>query len=154
MRAAIIAAVIAFTPTVASADTGLSGDIWLNIYGRSYHTDRDPLLNERNGGLGAYVDRGSYFLETGIFKDSYSKLSPYAGVGKYIQVAGPLYVGAGAFVMARDNYRDYSPFLGVLPLLSVRGDWASLNISYVPRYEAWKLHETVFFYSSIRFGGM
>ena len=148
-RTSIFAAALALgSVTVpAAAET-----TWVNVYGHAYHTSRDPALNERNYGLGAHLDRGAYFLEAGVFKDSYGSASPYAGIGKLYRIAGPVHIGAAAFVMARADFRDYSPFLGALPLLSVRSARVALTVSYIPQYEPWKLHETVFFYSSIKWG--
>lgn len=140
-------------PPVASAE------LWVNLYGYAYHPDRSESCyidgskcierpNERNYGLGLQYDNGAYAVGGGAFKDSFDDWSYYAGAEKQFHIVGPLHAGGQVFVMSRRSFRNYSPFLGVLPVVSLRGERVALNLSYIPEFEAWKMREVFFFYVS------
>lgn len=149
-----IIAVFVVSSSAASADT------YLNLYGFAYHPDDSKTCapdnsvcsrpNERNYGLGVRHSLESVDIGAGAFKDSFDDWSYYVGIEKQWHIIGPIYGGGQVFVMGRKTFRSYSPFLGVLPVASIRiGDY-SLNVSYVPEFEAWKMREVFFFYASVR----
>lgn len=135
------------------------GDTYLNVYGYAYHTSQKPICsldgetcisrpNQENYGLGVRHYQSKYFYEGGAFIDSFNDWSYYGGAGRDWQIVGPLYAGGGVFIMSRKTYRNYSPFLGVLPMLSIKAGRGMLHMAYIPEYEPWKMRETYFLYGS------
>ena len=135
----------------------VSADTYLDVYGFAYHTDSSRSCskvacrdkpNQENYGLGLRRSLEHYDVGAGAFKDSHADWSYYVGIEKQWRLFGPVHGGAQVMMMGRQDYRDYRPFVGVLPVVSIRVGGYALNMSYVPKYEPWKMREVFFFYAS------
>ena len=138
----------------------VNAEIYLDVYGFAYHPDNSRSCsedksvcinhpNENNYGLGLrrtikHVDFGG-----GAFKDSFDDWSYYIGIEKQWKLFSYIHGGGQAFVMGRKTFRDYSPFLGILPVASIKFLHYSISMSYIPKVEIWKTREVFFFYASL-----
>lgn len=134
--------------------TAAASDWSVNIYGASYHTDRDRVersqFSELNPGLGArYQLSPHWFLDGGIYRDSMRWTSAHVGVGA--QTRGRARVGALALAGYR---RNLDLFPAILPFASLDlSDHASAHVLYIPplRVGSQSLAETFAFFWSVRF---
>jgi hypothetical protein len=125
-----------------------AGELNLLVNGIAKHVDvpAGTTFNERNWGAGLQYDFDRTednwvpFLTASGFKDSYSDMSYYAGVGmmRRFDIAPKLDnlhfdIGGVAFLMTRKTYKDNDPFPGVLPALTIGTTHVSVNITYVPK---------------------
>ena len=96
MRAAL-ARLLAAAALVAACNAALADEIGINVYGLSYHFDRDRARslgvdNEVNPGLGvrwkfAETGRWQFFADAGVFNDSGKNTAVIAGGGALWHVA-------------------------------------------------------------------
>jgi hypothetical protein len=125
-----------------------AGELSLLVNGVARHVDvpAGKEFNERNWGSGLQYDFDRSednwvpFLSVSGFKDSFSDMSYYAGGGvmRRFDIAPSLDnfyldIGAVAFVMTRQTYKDNDPFLGALPAFTIGTAHFAVNISYVPK---------------------
>ena len=116
----------------------------LNVFGLSYHTDREGtrasrLNNEFNPGLGLSYevsedDRGVVGLEGGIFKDSGSNWAKFAGVGYQFKLGQHWRLGADLLAIQSQTYNHTRSFLAPIPRLSHDFGSMRVNAIYVPRF--------------------
>lgn len=114
-------------------------DLELDVFGLSYHQDRDFGYNERNPGLGLTLvmgDRGDDFLSLivsgGTYKDSYRDQAAFLVAGVRAMVGSKDSFHASLSVQG--GYFDGSGFdgLGALPVFSVGYDRYDLCVTGNP----------------------
>jgi hypothetical protein len=140
-RAALAAAIAGGLATApAAADWR---DLGVNVYGVSYHFDRDrakelDVDNSFNPGLGlrynfAQLERWTFFADAGAYYDSGKNTAVYGGVGTLWQVVGGLKIGAALAVMNSDTYNDGDTFLAPLPLVAYDFGPVMVNLTFFPK---------------------
>ena len=131
--------------------------IGLNLYGISYHLDRDAArrrnFNEFNEGIGlhlsAYEDRYNFvYLEAGRFKDTFENGATYYAVGYRFR---PIkYISLGLNFMQYDSKsirnRVYTP----IPVLAFDYKIASVKMSYLPKYRDISSYDSFVAYLTLR----
>ncbi|MDP1862699.1 MAG: hypothetical protein Q8K52_02200 [Thiobacillus sp.] len=123
----------------------LAGDWGINLYGLSYHWDRDvarqnDLDNEFNPGLGVRYSMGSWLkadaiIDAGAYYDSGRNTAVYAGAGLLWPLDKDKRFNLGAVLTAfhSDTYNRGDPFIAPLPLFSLRLDGVTLNLTHFPK---------------------
>ena len=146
----IIAVCLLFLFNSATADT------YLNIYGVSYHNDRNFSWNERNTGIGLRHDLNeNFFIDGGFYKDSLNANTFYVAVATRAKF-GPSAIGVSMLAMRQDDayyaghYRQAGIVGGVLPFVSLETGRITTNLGYIPRVEAIKLKSAWFMYWSFK----
>lgn len=141
------------TPTRTGLALGLWAAAWgisapaaetwgLNIYGLSYHWERDVAKrngwdNEINPGLGLRysggpLGRGNWFMDGGVYRDSGRNTAVYGGAGWRIPLddARRWRLGAALVAFHSDTYNRGAPFVAPVPLLSYDLGGLTLNLSH------------------------
>jgi hypothetical protein len=136
---------LAAAALVVACDAALADEIGLNVYGLSYHFDRDRAQalgvdNEANPGLGvrwkfAETGRWQFFADAGVFSDSGNHTAVIAGAGALWHVAGGFQVGAALAVMNSDTYNNGRTFIAPLPLVAWDLGPVTLNATFFPKVE-------------------
>ncbi len=111
----------------------------LNLYGLSYHSDREEArdFNEFNMGAGLRQDfwksqRGTWFAEAGIYNDSLDTWAKYGGVG-YQFYLGRFGVGGLLGVAHSPSYNDGETFIAPIPIVSFRlNDRIRIHSTFIP----------------------
>lgn len=128
-----------FTAPALGADWGL------NVYGLSYHWDRDlaeqnGLDNEFNPGLGVRYRLGQglkadVILDAGAYYDSGRNRAIYAGAGLLWPLDRDRRLRLGAVLTAfhSDTYNAGDPFVAPVPLVSWQWDPVTLNLTHFPK---------------------
>lgn len=140
----VCAALLALGAVPARAAEDPWRHLSLQVYGLSYHPDRQAMRslgldNEVNAGLGLNYtlhedERSVRFLEAGMFRDSGRQLATIAGMG-YQWKAGPHWRLGGALVgVLGKTYNEGRFFIAPLPIVSYDFGPFTLNALYVPRY--------------------
>ena len=134
----LLMAVLVFLSMSACAD-----ELHLVLNGKAIHLDKGD-YNEKNWGLGLNYDFTPHdnwikFLHTSYFKDSNDNTSKCAGGGikrrfnRDDDSDGWFYEGGViGFLMTRKDYKNNSPFPGVLPFAAVGNGPVRLNMTYIP----------------------
>ena len=146
---------------IAAAFIALSGDaeagVGLNVYGLSYHPDRDAVasrrLDEFNPGLALRYDwLNDIFAEAGGFRDSYGGRANFADIG-YQWRFGRWRVGGALAVAHAAAYNYGKVFVAPLPIVSFDIGSASINGTYFPQIGGKDGNETAAFalYLTFRF---
>jgi hypothetical protein len=111
----------------------------LDVFGLSYHTNRDYDFNEKNPGLGLsaiFMEVGpetgydlSLAMSTGIYKDSYSKQALYFLAGPRVTLGYDDSFHASISVQA--GYLDGSGKNGLaaIPFVTIGYDWFNVGIT-------------------------
>ncbi len=119
------------------------GEAGLNIFGLSYHFERDKAKelghdNEINPGIGLrYRFPGGqdfdWFGDGGVYRDSARNTAVYAGGGVLWKLTDNLRVGGALSFFYSDTYNQGDPFIAPIPLLVY--DWraVSFNMVYFPK---------------------
>jgi hypothetical protein len=120
-----------------------AGELGLNVYGASYHLDRDRarafgLDNELNPGLGlrykdAWLPQWDWFAEGGAYQDSGRNTAKYAGIGALWKTTWGLRLGGALAVMNSDSYNRGRTFVAPLPVAAFEWRRVTLNAVYFPR---------------------
>ena len=118
-------------------------DFGVDVYGLSYHFDRDrakqlDVDNSFNPGLGlrynfAQMERWTFFADAGAYYDSGRNTAVYGGVGALWQVVGGLQIGAALAVLNSDTYNQGKTFLAPLPLVAYDFGPVMVNLTYFPK---------------------
>jgi len=129
---------LCLAPAVAPA-----GDIGINVYGLSYHFERDRARdigvdNEVNPGLGLRYriprgERVEWFLDGGAYRDSGRNTAAYAGGGALWKPTKRFGVGLALAAFESDTYNRGRAFVAPIPLISYDLGAASLNMAYLPK---------------------
>ncbi len=127
------------------AGPAVAGNLDVVINGKSHHVNSQYNWNENNYGLGLEYEfrQRSRWIRTvnaNYFLDSLENMSYMAGAGLKRRLfaterVGGMYLDAGvvAFLMARKDIGDYSPFPGVLPVLTLGNRYGGINLTYLPK---------------------
>lgn len=97
------------------------GDIGLNIFGLSLHTNRSEGHNELNPGIGLRYSfwepapRWTMFGEASVYYDSDRNWAKYAGLGIAYRFADAWLAGAAVTYGQSRTYNDGKPFFAVVP---------------------------------------
>lgn len=134
----------------------------LNVYGFSYHPDRETvhrkhLDNEVNPGLGLHyefseTERGITFAEIGAYEDSGSNLAKLAAVGYQFKLGKRWGIGGALALVHSRTYNKGVAFVGMIPLLTYDLGPIKLNATYLPKLGHYNCVDAFGFYIGIPFG--
>jgi hypothetical protein len=138
-------ALVAFVLMVlVSAGHAAAGELGINIYGLSYHFDREEaeargLDNEVNPGLGLRYriprQEFDWFLDGGTHRDSARNTAVYAGGGAFWKPTQRLRLGGALALFQSDTYNDGDPFIAPVPLVAYEWRPATITMAYFPKIE-------------------
>jgi len=143
------------------SDCGLEarpGELGLNVFGLSFHTDRNKGYNEINPGLGLrYVfwrpqPRWELFGDTSIYYDSDRNWAKYIALGTYYRFAGPWKAGAAIAYGQSRSYNQGRPFFAPVPGLAFEYHRLTLNAVLLPSEESGSKIAGAAFFLTIRLG--
>jgi hypothetical protein len=116
----------------------------LNVYGLSYHPDRETahrlrVDNEINPGLGLHYEltespRGISFAEAGAYYDSGRNWAKFAGLGYQFKLGEHWRAGGSIALMHSKTYNDSTGFVAVIPLITYDFGNVKLNAAYYPKF--------------------
>jgi hypothetical protein len=118
------------------------GDLGLNVFGLSFHTDRNKGYNEINPGVGLrYVfwrpqPRWELFGDTSIYYDSDRNWAKYIALGTYYRFAGPWKVGVAVAYGQSRSYNQGRPFFAPVPGLAFEYRRVTFNAVLLPSEES------------------
>lgn len=118
------------------------GDLGLNVFGLSFHTDRSAGYNEINPGVGLrYVfwrprPRWELFGDTSIYYDSDRNWAKYIALGTYYRFAGSWKAGAAVAYGQSRSYNQGRPFFAPVPGLAFEYRGVTLNAVLLPSEES------------------
>ncbi len=117
-------------------------DLELDVFGLSYHTNRDYDFNEVNPGFGLSVafksdepDRGyhlSMVVSAGTYKDSYSDQAKYFLVGPRATLGFEKSLHASIAIQGGYLNGSGSKGQGIVPFASIGYDWFDVGITGDP----------------------
>lgn len=120
-----------------------AGELGVNLYGLSYHFERDRakqigLDNTFNPGLGVRYLIGEnqhfrWFADAGIYRDSSSDTAKLAGVAMQWKMTESLGLGAALVVFNSPAYNQGRTFVAPLPVFSYELKPVTLNLFYSPK---------------------
>ena len=121
-------------------------DDWgLNVYGASYHFDRDKakelgLTHEFNPGLGARWRREAseswdFFADIGFYRDSKANTAGLLGGGGLWHASEHLRLGGGLVLLKSDTYNDGKAFIAPAPVAAYEGRRMTFNVVYFPKWQ-------------------
>jgi hypothetical protein len=132
VAAAVLAAAIAPCPSSAS--------IGINVYGLSYHFERDRARelgvgNELNLGAGLRwrSDRGGWFADLGAYRDSGRNTAKVGGAGHLWELGSSWRIGAALAAMHSDTYNGGRAFVAAIPVLAYETSRYTLNFTFFPK---------------------
>lgn len=135
------------------------GEAGVNLYGLSYHLERDRAKelgydNEINPGIGLrYRFPGGqdldWFGDGGAYRDSGRSTAVYAGGGILWKLTENLRLGGALTFFYSDSYNHGDPFIAPIPLLVY--DWraVSFNIAYFPKISGFNDLNTLGFWLTL-----
>ena len=131
-----------FLALFAGACAAQSGELGVNVYGLSYHFERDRAKelgfdNEVNPGLGLRYRfprrEFDWFLDAGAYRDSGRNTAVFAGGGAFWKLTEGLRLGGALAFFQSDTYNDGDPFIAPLPLVAYEWRAVSVNMVYFPK---------------------
>ena len=134
------------------------GQLGLNVYGFSYHLDREEAESrgqdsEVNPGLGLRYrmpgDNFDSFLDGGIYRDSARNIGVYAGGGVFWKPTERLRIGGAVGVFKSDTYNDGEAFVAPVPVIAYEWRRVTLNVVYIPKIESLDTLNTVGFWLTL-----
>ena len=141
--------------------TALKRNFNLNVYGISYHPDREgarrsQVDNEFNKGLGLGYefhnnDQGVAFLEAGFYEDSRRNWAKFAGPAYQFKFGDRWRLGGALMVIQSQTYNNGRTFVAPIPLLTYDLGIVKLNALYAPRFRQKSDFSVFGFYVSIPF---
>ena len=127
------------------ATTARADDIGINVYGASYHFDRDKakqmgLTHEFNPGLGLRWRREAsetwdYFVDGGFYSDSKANTAVLFGGGGLWHATDHLRLGAALVALKSDTYNSGKGFVAPLPVAMYEGRRMTFNVVYMPKWQ-------------------
>lgn len=118
-------------------------DIGLNIYGASYHFDRDKarergLTHEVNPGLGirwraAPRETWDVFADAAVYRDSAAHTAKIAGGGALWHATEHLRLGAAVALFKSETYNGGKAFIAPVPLAAYELRRVTFNLVYFPK---------------------
>ena len=134
-------AAAALLPTAAAA--GASGDWGINLYGASYHFQRERARelgvdNEFNPGLGVRyrrqaAERWQWVFDAGAYRDSGRNTALVAGAGALWHATEGLRLGGAAAFFHSDTYNRGDPAIAPVPLAAYEFRRFTLNATFLPK---------------------
>jgi hypothetical protein len=131
------AAALAICAPAARAELGL------NIYGASYHFDRDKarergLTHEVNPGLGlrwrAAHEMVDVFADAGVYRDSAAHTAKIAGAGALWHAGDHLRLGGALALFKSETYNHGDAFIAPVPLAAYELRRVTFNLVYFPKW--------------------
>ena len=119
-----------------------AAELGLNVYGLSYHFDRDKAKeigtdNWFNPGLGVRwrpKDQGiDWFVDAGAYHDSGRNTAVLAGVGAHWHATEHLRLGAALAFLHSKTYNEGESFVAPLPIAAYELRSVTLNMVYLPK---------------------
>jgi hypothetical protein len=119
-----------------------AGEIGINLYGASYHFERDRarelgLDNQFNPGLGVRYrqssERMEWLADAGIYHDSAEHTAMVVGVGAWWKAGQSLRLGAALALFKSETYNGGDPALAPLPLVGWEFRSVTVNAAFAPR---------------------
>jgi hypothetical protein len=114
----------------------------LNIFGLSFHTDRNAGYNEVNPGVGLRYElwrpapRWSFFGDTSIYYDSSREWAKYAGLGTYYELSASWRFGASIVYAQSQSYNKGKPFFAMVPGVGFEYRRVLVNMVVLPSEDA------------------
>jgi len=155
-------------PHERSSTSTQTCDFWdlsrldLNVYGLSYHPDRNAvhrknLDNQVNPGLALHYSltdsaRGTSFVEGGAYLDSGRNWAKFAGLGYQYKVGERWKIGGAVAVANSPTYNRGATFVGMIPLITYDLGLIKLNAVYFPKIGNYNQVDAFGFYVSLPFG--
>lgn len=134
----------------------------LNLYGLSYHPDREAvhrlnLDNQVNPGLGVHYElvnnpRGITFAEAGSYFDSGRNWAKFVALGYQFKWGKHWRIGGALAAMHSRTYNNGLIFVGMIPLLTYDLGAVKLNAVYFPKVASYNEIATYGFYISLPLG--
>jgi hypothetical protein len=119
-----------------------AGEIGINLYGASYHFERDRarelgLDNQFNPGIGVRYrqssERMEWIADAGIYHDSAERTAMVAGAGAWWKAGESLRLGAALALFKSETYNGGDPALAPLPLAAWEFRSVTVNAAFAPR---------------------
>jgi hypothetical protein len=137
MRAALLV-----LPLVLLLGAGAAhADLGLNIYGFSYHFDRDKakelgLTHEFNPGIGIRWRRADsgVFADAAVYSDSAANTAVVAGAGYLWRAGESLRLGGALALFRSDTYNKGDAFIAPIPLAAYEYRRVTFNLAYFPKW--------------------
>ncbi|MHB8890327.1 MAG: hypothetical protein ACYC46_16070 [Acidobacteriaceae bacterium] len=139
LHAAALALGLAGVVPSTSAEWGV------NLYGLSYHWERDTARandwdNEFNPGLGLRYTFGKWlnasaFADAGAYYDSGRNTAVYGAAGLLwpLDRDGRFHLGAAATLFHSETYNGGDAFVAPIPLFAVRFERVTVNFTHFPK---------------------
>jgi hypothetical protein len=134
----------------------------LNVYGLSYHPDREAahrmrVDNEFNPGLGLHYElgndsRGTTFAEMGAYYDSGRNWAKFAGLGYQFRIGERWRIGGALAAVHSRTYNDGIAFIGMIPLITYDFGRVKLNAVYFPKFGHYNEVDAFGLYISVPLG--
>ena len=134
LRALLAATFLA--PALCCADVGV------NIYGFSWHLDRDKARAEQvdnwfNPGLGLRYrvpgETFDYFFDAGVYRDSGRNTAVLAGGAAHWRATQSARLGVALVIFNSKTYNGGSTFIAPLPVAAWEFRSVTLNLVYMPK---------------------
>ncbi|HEY3076220.1 MAG TPA: hypothetical protein VGJ74_13690 [Burkholderiales bacterium] len=116
-------------------------ELGLNVYGLSYHFDRDKarekgLTHEVNPGLGVRwrSNESMLFADAGFYRDSAAHTAKLAGAGAFWHASERLRLGGAAVLLKSETYNHGKAFIAPVPLAAYETRRATFNLVYFPKW--------------------
>src|SRR5258708_39897837 len=119
-------------------------ELGLNLYGASYHFDRDKakqmgLTHEFNPGLGvrwrqAQSESLDFFVDAGFYSDSKANTAGLLGGGGLWHATERVRLGGGLVLLKSDTYNRGDAFIAPVPVAAYEWRRVTFNVVYLPKW--------------------
>jgi hypothetical protein len=143
------------SPATDFASERREGELGLNVFGLSLHTDRSEGNNEINPGLGLRYTfwqpaaRWVVFTDASVYYDSDRHWAKYVGVGTSYRFAESWWVGAAVTYGQSPSYNHGTPFFAVVPGVAYELRQFTFNAVLLPSKEASSKIQGVAFFVTV-----
>lgn len=127
------------------ASLARADDFGINVYGASYHFDRDKakelgLTHEFNPGLGIrwrreYSASWDLFADAGFYRDSAANTAMLFGGGGLWHASDHLRLGGGLVALKSPTYNGNAGFIAPAPVVAYEGRRVTFNVVYFPKWQ-------------------
>jgi hypothetical protein len=134
----------------------------LNVYGLSYHPDRETvhregLDNQVNPGLALHYElvndaRSVTFTELGAYRDSGRNLAKFVALGYQFKYGQHWRIGGALAAMDSETYNNGVAFVGMIPLITYDAGPLKLNAVYFPKFANYNEIAAYGFYITLPLG--
>lgn len=141
--ALVVLLVLGALPWTGRAEAQDSGELGINVYGLSYHFERDRAKrlgydNEVNPGLGVRYrarlnERWDWFFDAGAYRDSGRNTALVIGPGAFWKATEGWRLGGAVAFFDSDTYNRGRSFIAPLPVLAYEWRAVTLNMVYIPK---------------------